>query len=193
MDKLSAPQLKEYKKLLQALQKQLDELSIRCNPLDQNVKQTENNYFVFEVHIFSKRSLTLSGYIQQLQKTYDYLKDVIIKCLPEALIKLECERFIEQYHVLLQLVQGLEKGEAKLLYHSYSKPKEQIYQHLQKQYQYEHRLLAMISEQEELLTITDRNGRSYIKEKLAALKVRYQKCNAFTQKLEFKLDEIKDE
>lgn len=193
MVKLNTSHLSEYKQLLQALQNQIDELSLRCKALDQTVKQTENNNFVFEIHIFSKRSLTLSGYIQQLQQTYNYLQDVIIKHLPDALIKLECEHFIEQYHVLLKLVQGLEKGEAKLLYHSYSKPKEQIYQHLQKQYQYEHRLIAMISEQEELLTLTGRGNRSYIKEKIAALKIRYEKCNSFTQKLEFKLDEIKDE
>lgn len=193
MVKLNTSHLSEYKQLLQALQNQIDELSLRCKALDQTVKQTENNNFVFEIHIFSKRSLTLSGYIQQLQQTYNYLQDVIIKHLPDALIKLECEHFIEQYHVLFKLVQGLEKGEAKLLYHSYSKPKEQIYQHLQKQYQYEHRLIAMISEQEELLTLTGRGNRSYIKEKIAALKIRYEKCNSFTQKLEFKLDEIKDE
>lgn len=193
MDKLSEAQLKEYKQLLQALQNQLEQLSVRCKSLDQSVKQTENNNFVFEVHIFSKRSLTLLGYIQQLQNTYLYLEEIIIKCLPDALIKLECEHFVEQYHVLLQLVQGLEKGEAKLLYHSFSKPKEQIYQQLQKQYQYEHRLLAMISEQQELLMITDNNNRAYIKEKISALKIRYQKCNTFTQKLEFKLNEINDE
>ncbi|WP_369434408.1 primosomal replication protein PriC [Psychromonas sp. MME1] len=98
-----------------------------------------------------------------------------------------------QFQVLLQLVQGLEQGQAKLLYHSYSKPKEQIYQQLQKQYHYEHRLLTMISEQEDRLLATENDDKYYIKEKIAALKVRYQKCNTYTQHLEFKLDEIKDD
>ena len=90
-------------------------------------------------------------------------------------------------------MQGLEKGEAELLYKSYSSPKEQVYQQLQKQYGYEHRLLNMISEQEDLLLSCAVENSAYIKEKIAALKKRYQKCNAFTQKLEFKLDEIEDE
>lgn len=193
MAELNKMKRDEQYQLLTALQNQLNDLSRRCQVLDKNIKQTENNNFVFEIHIFSKRSLALSGYIQQLQNTYNNLQDVIKKNLPDALIKLECEHFIEQFHVLLKLVQGLEKGEAKLLYHSFSKPKEQIYQQLQKQYQYEHRLLAMISEQEELLVKTARDQKSYIKEKIQALKIRYQKCNTFTQKLEFKLDEIKDD
>ena len=51
----------------------------------------------------------------------------------------------------------------------------------------------MISEQEDLLLTTNTASKSYIKEKIAALKVRYQKCNTFTQKIEFQLEDISDE
>ena len=54
-------------------------------------------------------------------------------------------------------------------------------------------MLNMISEQEDLLLNSAPQEKSYIKEKIAALKIRYQKCNNFTQKLEFKLEEISDE
>ena len=128
-----------------------------------------------------------------MTKTFNSLQEAIKKQLPEPLIKHECEHFVGQFQVLLQLVQGLERGEADLLYKSYSSPKEQIYQQLQKQYQYEHRLLNMISEQEEILANSGSQEKSYIKEKIEALKIRYQKCNTFTQKLEFKLEDIKDE
>lgn len=193
MDKLTTSEQRAYRALLDKLQVQLEDLSRRCTKLDQSVKQTENQCFVFEVHLFPKRCLRLSGYIDQIKQTYHSVTNAIEKQLPEALIKHECERFVEQFQVLLKLVQGLEKGDAKLLYKSYSSLKEQIFQQLQKQYDYEHRLLNMISEQEDLLTTTNVSNKAYIKEKIAALKVRYQKCNTFTQKLEFQLEEIQDD
>ena len=193
MAKLRQNDMHSYHALLKQLKKQLDDLSQRCRKLDATIKQTENHCFVFEVHLFQKRSLSLGGYIEQISRTLHSLQEAISKKLPESLIKYECELLIGQFQVLLKLVQGLERGEAELLYKSYSSPKEQIYQHLQKQYEYEQRLLTMIAEQEELLLNSGGANRSYIKEKIAALKVRYQKCNAFTQKLEFKLEEISDE
>jgi len=193
MTQLNNNQAGAYALLLQKLKEQLDELSKRCTLLDASIKQTENHCFVFEVHIFPKRCLTLAGYSKQMENTFNSLQEAITKQRPETLIKHECERYIGQYHALLQLVQGLEKGEAKLLYKSYSSQKEQIYQQLQKQYQYENRLLNMISEQQELQENSGLTDKSYIKEKIAALKIRYQKCNTFTQKLEFKLEDIQDE
>lgn len=193
MKQLKSNETNAYSVLLQKLQEQLIGLSNRCKTLDTAIKQTENHCFVFEVHIFPKRCLTLTGYIMQIENTFSSLQEAISKQRPEMLIKHECERYIGQYHALLQLVQGLEKGEAKLLYKSYSAQKEQIYQQLQKQYQYENRLLNMISEQQELLQNSGLADKSYIKEKIAALKIRYQKCNTFTQKLEFKLEDIQDE
>ncbi|WP_028862908.1 primosomal replication protein [Psychromonas aquimarina] len=178
---------------LQQLQEQLTDLSSRCTKLDAVIQQTENRCFVFEVHLFGKRCLTLCGYIEQINNTFSSLENAVCKNRPEILIKHECEQFIAQYHALQQLVQGLEKGEAELLYKSYSSPKEKIYQQLQKQAQYEHRLLNMIAEQEELLITSSYAQKAYIKEKIEALKIRYQKCNAFTQKLEFQLEEISDE
>ncbi|MCG6201242.1 primosomal replication protein [Psychromonas antarctica] len=193
MAELSIKELNAYRQFLTQLKSQLDDLDRRCIKLDGEVKQSENHCFVFEVHLFTKRSYSLVGYIKQIQKTFDLLQDAINKQLPEPLIKYECELFVGQFHVLLQLVQGLEKGEADLLYKSYSSLKEQIYQQLQKQYRYEQRLLTMISEQEERLASNESAEKSYIKEKIAALKIRYQKCNSFTQKLEFQLEEIQDE
>ena len=193
MDKLTQRELIAYRDLLKKLEMQLRDLKSRCVVLDNTIKQTENQCFVFEVHLFPKRSLSLCGYIEQVENTYRSLCDAVNKQLQNVLIKHECERFIGQFQVLLKLVQGLENGEAKLLYKSYSSLKEQIFQRLQKQYNYEHRLLNMISEQEDLLLSTHLNDKSYIKEKIAALKVRYQKCNTFTQKLEFQLEEIQDD
>lgn len=193
MAELNKNRLAAYNLLLNQLEDQLCDLSKRCAKLDGEVKQSENHCFVFAVHLFSKRCFSLKGYIEQIQKTFHSLQEAINKALPESLIKHECDLFVGQFHVLLQLVQGLEKGDADLLYKSYSSPKEQIYQQLQKQYHYEHRLLEMISEQEEKLISGQYEQKYYIKEKIAALKVRYQKCNTYTQKLEFKLEEIQDE
>ena len=179
--------------LLDKLKDQLDDLSSRCAKLDLSIEQTENHCFVFEVHLFPRRYLTLTEYAQHIKKTYESLQEAIIKHRPKLLIKHACELFISQFQVLLKLAQGLEKGNAKLLYKSYSSHKEKIYQHLQKQYQYEHRLLNMISEEEELLQKSPVQNSAYIKEKIAALKVRYEKCNTFTQKLEFQLEDIQDE
>jgi len=193
MDKLTQRDMVAYRALLDKLQVQLDDLTDRCIKLDGVIKQTENQCFVFEVHLFPKRSLTLNGYITHIKSTFDSLTNAVHKKSQQALIQHQCERFVGQFDVLLKLVQGLEKGHAKLLYKSYSSPKEQIFQQLKKQYNYEHRLLNMISEQEELLTTSHINDKSYIKEKIAALKIRYQKCNTFTQKLEFQLEDIQDE
>ena len=193
MAKLTTKLSLSDQRLLKQLSDQLNDLSERCIKLDASTKQSENHCFVFAVHLFPKRYLTLGGYIDHIKNTFNSLKKTIVKQRSELLIKHECELFLKQFQVLLKLVQGLEKGNAKLLYKSYSSLKEEIYQHLQKQYQYEHRLLNMISEQEELLQGNAVQNGAYIKEKIAALKVRYQKCNTFTQKLEFQLEDIQDE
>jgi primosomal protein N'' len=175
------------------LHKQLRELKQRCKVLDASIKQTENRCFVFEVHLFPKRCLTLLGYIEQIESTLHSLQNALDKNLPKELITFECELFIGQFQVLLQLVQNLEKGKANILYKSYSSIKENIYQQLQKQYHYEERLLNMIAEQEELILNAQEQQKIAIKAKIEALKVRYQKCNSYTQMLEFKLQDISDE
>ena len=178
---------------IRQLQAQLNTLKLRCIKIDSEIKQTENRCFVFEAHQFPKRSLTLLGYLTQIEKTLSSLESCINKKRSELLIKIECEQFVVQFQLLLQLVQSVDKGKASLLYKSYSSPKEKIFQQLKKQSEYEHRLIAMISEQEELLADDNGCDRAYTKEKIEALKVRFQKCNSFTQKLEFQLEEIDDE
>ncbi|MFT6925603.1 MAG: primosomal protein N'' [Psychromonas sp.] len=178
---------------IEQLEKQLNALSERCKVLDARIRQTENHCFVFQVHIFPKRCLTLLGYIQQIQHTVQSLQNALTKNLPETLIEYECTLFVDQFQVLLQLVQSLEKGKAEKLYKSYSSIKENIYQQLQKQYHYEERLLNMIAEQEELIINADQQQKIGIKEKIEVLKGRYQKCNTYTQMLEFKLQDISDE
>lgn len=178
---------------IKQLEVQLGALKERCIQIDSELKQTENRCFVFEAHQFSKRSLTLMGYLNQIEKTLSSLKTSVDKKRPDLLIKIECEQFVTQFQLLLQLVQSIENGKASVLYKSYSSPKEKIFQQLKKQSEYEHRLLAMISEQEEILADDESCDRSYTKEKIEALKVRFHKCNSFTQKLEFQLEEINDE
>ena len=183
----------KYQSLLDQLKTALDDLHVRCCQLDKTTKQTENRHFAFEVHIFNKQSLSLQGYFDQLEKTYHSLSETIEKKMSEDIIKHESELLVAQFQLLLQLVNGLEKGDATVLYQSYSPIKEKIYQHLKKQYQYEKRLIAMISEQEELIKTQFGDQLIYAKEKLEALKVRFQKCNTFTQKLEFQLEDLDDE
>ncbi|PKF60688.1 primosomal protein [Psychromonas sp. psych-6C06] len=175
------------------LKVQLKALKVRCQQIDSQLTQTENRCFVFEAHQFSKRSLTLLGYLEQIEQTLRSLQTSIDKNRPDLLIKIECEQFVIQFQLLLQLVQSIEQGKGDLLYKSYSSPKEKIFQQLQKQSEYEHRLLTMIAEQEEILASDPNCERGYIKEKIEALKVRFHKCNTFTQKLEFQLEEINDE
>jgi primosomal protein N'' len=178
---------------IKQLSKQLYALKIRCNKIDSEITQTENHYFMFEAHQFPKRSLTLIGYLTQIEKTLKSLEGCVNKKRAELLIKIECDQFIIQFQLLFQLVQSIEKGKASLLYKSYSSQKEKIFQQLKKQSEYEHRLLSMISEQEEILADDKDCDRAYTKEKIEALKIRFQKCNSFTQKLEFQLEEIDDE
>jgi primosomal replication protein N'' len=178
---------------IQSLRAQLNTLKTRCTKIDSEIKQTENRCFTFEAHQFPDRSLTLLGYITQIEKTLHSLESCINKKRSELLIKIECEQFITQFQLLFQLVQSIESGKASLLYKSYSSPKEKIFQQLKKQSEYEHRLLTMISEQEEILADDKHCDRAYVKEKIDALKIRFEKCNSFTQKLEFQLEEIDDE
>ncbi len=175
------------------LKVQLDALQARCTQIDSEIKQTENRHFSFEAHQFPTASLTLMGYLKQIEQTLNSLQTSINKKRSELLIKIECDQFVIQFQLLLQLVQAIENGNASSLYNTYSSPKEKIYQQLKKQSEYEHRLLAMIAEQEELLINDQCADTAYIKEKLAALKVRFHKCNSFTQKLEFQLEELDNE
>lgn len=181
------------KRSIRQLKVQLSTLKVRCIKIDRELTQTENRCFVFEAHQFSKRSLTLIGYFNQIEKTLNSLQTSIDNNRQELLIKIECELFITQFQLLIQLVKSIEKGKASVLYKSYSSPKEKIFQQLQKQSEYEHRLLTMIAEQEESLAHNADCDRAYTKEKLAALKIRFHKCNRFTQKLEFQLEDINDE
>ncbi|MCK5820097.1 MAG: primosomal replication protein [Psychromonas sp.] len=182
-----------YQPLLDQLKKPLHDLQLRCTQLDKTVKQTENHFFAFGVHHFNKQSLTLQGYFQQVDKTYQSFVSCVQKKMNDATIKYESERFISQFKMLLQLIKELEKGNATVLYQSYSPIKEKIYQQLHKQYQYEHRLIAMRAEQEELIIQQFGDKLIYTKEKIQALKIRLQKCNTFTQKLEFQLEALNDE
>lgn len=178
---------------IKQLELQLSALKTRCIQIDKQLTQTENRCFVFEAHQFSKRSLTLLGYLEQIEKTLTSLKSSVEKNRAELLISIECEQFVTQFQLLLQLAQSIENGKGALLYKSYSSQKEKIFQQLKKQSEYEHRLLSMIAEQEELLADDPSCDRAYTKEKIEALKIRFQKCNSFTQKLEFQLEEIDDE
>lgn len=175
---------------LTQLKTQLNALKVRCVQIDSKIKQTENRHFSFEAHQFSKPSLSLLGYLTQIEKTLNSLKESVDKKRLALLIRIECEQFVTQFQLLLQLVLSIEKGNASLLYNTYSSPKEKIFQQLKKQSEYEHRLLTMIAEQEELLADYNNQDRAYTKEKIGALKIRFQKCNSYTQKLEFQLEEL---
>ena len=178
---------------IETLRVQLNALKTRCIKIDSEIKQTENRCFMFEAHQFPKQSLTLIGYIIQIENTLQSLQKCIQNKRSELLIKIECEQFINQFQLLLQLVQSIESGKASVFYKSYSSQKEKIFQQLKKQSEYEHRLLTMISEQEEILANNEHCHRPAIKEKIEVLKLRFEKCNSFTQKLEFQLEELKDE
>ncbi|WP_413699217.1 primosomal replication protein PriC [Psychromonas sp. KJ10-10] len=178
---------------IETLRVQLNSLKSRCIKIDSELKQTENRCFMFEAHQFPKQSLTLNGYTVQIESTLQSLQKCIESNRSELLIKIECEQFITQFQLLLQLVQSIESGKASVFYKSFSSQKEKIFQQLKKQSEYEHRLLTMISEQEEILANNEDCHRPTVKEKIQALKIRFEKCNNFTQKLEFQLEELKDE
>ena len=183
----------KYQPLLDQLKTPLADLQSRCTQLDTTVQQTENHFFDFEVHLFNKQSLTLQGYFQQVDKTYQSFVSCVQKKMNDKIIIHESELLIAQFQLLLQLVRDLEQGKAPFLYQSYSQIKEKIYQHLRKQYTYEKRLIAMRAEQEELITEHCGDELIYTKEKIQALKIRLQKCNTFTQKLEFQLEALNNE
>ncbi|HHZ84401.1 MAG TPA: hypothetical protein EYN62_01345, partial [Gammaproteobacteria bacterium] len=129
----------------------------------------------------------------QLEKTYQSFVGCVQNKMNDEIIKYQSELFIAKFKLLLQLVNDLEKGNAAVLYQSYSPIKEKIYQHLHKQYQYEHRLISMRAEQEEMIKAHSGDKLIYIKEKIQALKIRLQKCNTFTQKLEFQLEALNND
>lgn len=182
-----------FSKQLKHLQLQLTQLTTSCELWDQKIKQTENRCFKFEQHVFMENSLTLVGFAAQIQSTLNSVDNSILKKLPNELIEHECMLFSTQFNALYKLVQGLEKGKADVLFKTYSNQKERIFQHLQKQYSYENRLLNMISIEEELLLNAPKNKDFHYRERIDALKIRYQKCNTFTQKLEFQLEADIDE
>jgi len=175
-------------KHLTALSKQLELLSQRCKEWDQKITLSENKSFRFEVHLFPQSSLTLMGYEQQLQSTFAHLKYVIDKAMGNTIINYECEKFVNQFSALLNIVNQLDAGKAEVLFKRYSTEQEKVFQHLQRQYQYEKRLINMIDDEINLYQNTHGTHRAIHKERISTLKERYQKCNEFTQSLEFKMD-----
>lgn len=180
-------------KHLNALTQQLSNLSTRCQQWDHKITLTDNKSFRFEVHLFTKSSLKLSGYCDQIQTTLTHLKYVITKKLDSVIVNYECERFINQFSALLNIVNHLDAGSADILYKRYSTQQEKVYQHLQRQYQYEKRLLAMIDEENNLYRQAQKVNKERHKARVSALKERYQKCNEFTQSLEFQMESLNNE
>jgi len=175
---------------LSALSSQLSALIQRCQDWDKKITLTENKSFRFEVHLFTKSSLTLSGYYQQVQTTLAHLEYVINKEMGTMIINHECEKFVNQFSALLNIVNQLDAGKAEGLYKRYSTQQEEVYQHLQRQYEYEKRLLKMIDEENTLYQQSTGDEKINHKIRVSALKERYQKCNEFTQSLEFKMEDL---
>ena len=107
-----------------------------------------------------------------------------------TIINYECERFVNQFSALLNIVNQLDAGKAEGLYKRYSTQQEKVYGQLQRQYQYEKRLLTMIDEENSLYQQAMGTYKEIHKTRVATLKDRYQKCNEFTQSLEFKMEAL---
>ena len=177
-------------KHLAALDEQVNALHLRCQEWDNKITLTDNKSFQFEVHLFKKSSLTLSGYGEQLAKTLLHLRYVINHNMGETIINYECEQFVNQFSALLNIVNQLDAGKAEGLYKRYSTQQEKVFQQLQRQYQYEKRLLSMIDEENMLYEAASLTHKEIHRSRINVLKERYQKCNEFTQSLEFKMDAL---
>jgi primosomal replication protein N'' len=178
---------------LNALSEQLKTLTTRCQQWDKKIKLTDNKAFRFEVHLFSKASLTLEGYSEQIQKTLSQLKYVLDKKMGNVIINYECDKFINQFSALFKIINHLDAGKAEILYKRYSAQQEEVYQQLQRQYEYEKRLLTMIDEENSLYQQAIGDDKINHKIRVSALKERYQKCNEYTQVLEFKMEGLNNE
>lgn len=175
---------------LNALSQQLEALVIRCHQWDQKIVLTENKAFRFEVHLFSKSSLTLLGYSKQIESTLKQLIYAVTNNMDTLIANYECEKFVNQFSALLNIVNHLDTGNAEVLYKRYSTQQEEVYQHLQRQYEYEKRLLKMIDEENTLYQQASDDDKINHKIRISTLKERYQKCNEFTQSLEFKMEDL---
>lgn len=173
---------------LTALSEQLTVLNKRCIEWDKKLTLNENKSFRFEARLFATSSLTLSGYYDQLQGTFSHLEYVINKSMGNRIINYECEKFVNQFSALLNIVNQLDAGKAEGLYKRYSTQQEKVYQQLQRQYDYEKRLLSMIDTEINLYQDAADDQKIHHKMRVTALKDRYQKCNEFTQHLEFKME-----
>jgi len=180
-------------KHITALTTQLNALTARCIAWDKKITLSENKAFRFEVHLFQKSSLTLIGYCEQVQQTLNYLQYTVSKEMEPHIVNYECEKFVNQFTAILNIVNHLDSGNAEGLYQRYSTQQEKVYQHLQRQYQYEKRLLTMIDEENTLYEQTNNEHKKVHKARVAALKERYQKCNEYTQVLEFKMESLSNE
>jgi primosomal replication protein N'' len=180
-------------KHLAALSQQLMTLSKRCQEWDSKITLNENKLFRFEVHLFHTTSLTLTGYCKQIQSTFNHLQHVITKSMGSTIINYECERFVNQFSALLNIVNQLDAGKAEGLYKRYSTQQETVYQQLQRQYQYEKRLIKMIDEEIALYQQASGTHKEIHKTRISTLKERYQKCNEFTQSLEFKMEALNND
>jgi len=178
---------------LKALSEQLSMLRTRCQAWDKKITLTDNKSFRFEAHLFPKSSLTLTGYIEQLQATLATLNYASNKKMGNEMINYECEKFINQFSALLNIVNHLDVDKADIFYKRYSTEQEKVYQHLQRQYEYEKRLLKMINEENDLYEMAPTNHKATHKARISVLKERYQKCNEYTQSLEFKMETLINE
>lgn len=178
------------KKHLMALTEQLTQLTVRCKQWDKKITLSENKSFRFEIHLFSADSLTLEGYAVQIAHTLAQLHYALEKEMPRIVINLECEKFLNQFSALLKIINSLDVGNAETLYKRYSSQQETVYQNLQRQYQYEKRLLTMIDDENILYQNATTFEKNNHKARIRALKERYQKCNAYTQFLEFKMEAL---
>jgi len=178
---------------LNALKEQLRVLTTRCQAWDKKITLTENKSFRFEVHLFQKSSLTLAGYCEQIQATLTQLNYAVERKMAPFIVNHECESFVNQFSAILNIANHLDTGNAEVLYKRYSSQQEIVYQHLQRQYDYEKRLLAMIDEENLRYQQATQETKINHKIRVNALKERYQKCNEYTQTLEFKMEALNNE
>ncbi|MCE2573232.1 primosomal replication protein PriC [Motilimonas eburnea] len=168
----------------------INELKGQCERLDNQLSAQQREHFHFNKNLFAKPEKSLTGYCLQVEKKLADLQHAIDSQVSSQLINHRCEALTDQFAALLKLVNQAQQGNGHIFSHHPSHQEKQLYQKLQKQYEYERRLEQMIAHSKQQAAQLYGNDKRQAQIATQTLEERLARCKSATFEVELAVREF---
>ncbi|MFO6421989.1 primosomal replication protein PriC [Motilimonas sp. KMU-193] len=172
------------------LMQRINQLKQQCEHLDNRLTAKQREHFHFNKNLFAKPEKSLTGYCLQVEKKIIDLQQAIENKVSSQLINHRCEALTDQFSALLKLVSQAEQGNGHIFSHHPSQQEKQLYQKLQKQYEYERRLEQMIAHSKQQAAQLYGNDKRQAQIATQTLEERLARCKSATFEVELAVREF---